>query len=335
MAKVVVTKPPGERKRKLTESVELEKVVITKRKNMRTDDDEAPEERRSIPSSQDDEGPGGRRGDEDSMLCTPSMPQDSRDGDKYDDEYSEQLCLGGMKSIHLSSQMLSDEGVKRIEEDILRCEDWVDKVTGRLVALRCIDDVLSMVSDVARVTQDDVPGVCGIQGEESNVVKDEADQGDDRVVPDVRSPVSDKLREVVAGVKTGTELVSDHQDTSNVRRAQSMFGGAVATKKVRQSNTPNKKCVRSKLNRCLVHRCPFVEEERSKRVLKKDENGKVGFCVVSETVWRCSSVKDDGCSLPRPIPSSGGHDGGRIDAQNTGKHMDRKLSSAQLPYSRT
>ena len=78
-----------------------------------------------------------------------------------------------------------------------------------------------------------------------------------------------------------------------------------------------------------------MEEENTRRVLKKDEKGKVGFSVVSEKVWRCTSVLEDGCSLPRPILSSGGHDGGRIDVQNTEKHMDRKLSSAQLPYSRT
>ena len=155
------------------------------------------------------------------------MPHFSRDTDEYE-ICSAQLYLSGIESTHLSSQTVSEGcvGERRIEEDILRCEEWVEKVTGRLVALRCIDDVLSMVSDVARVTQDDVPGVCGSQGEESNVVKDEADQGDDRMVPDVKSPVSDNLREVVVGMKTGTELVSDHQDTSNVKRAQNVFRGS-------------------------------------------------------------------------------------------------------------
>ena len=165
-------------------------------------------------------------------------------------------------------------------------------------------------------------------------MKNETARDDDCVLPGVRPSIPDKLKKV-KDEKTGTEQVSDHQDTSSVRRAQSMFGGAVTTKKVRLSNTPNKKCVRSKLNRCLTRRCPFVEEERSRRILKKDENGKVGFCVVSETVWRCSSTKEEGCSLPRPILNSGGLNGGRTKVLSTGEHMDRKLLPAQLPCRQT
>ena len=143
--------------------------------------------------------------------------------------------------------------------------------------------------------------------------------GEDRVLPDVSA-------EPVA--------VSDHQDTSTVKRAQNMFGGAVAIKQVRKSNTPTKKCVRSKLNRCLVHRCQFVEEERTKRILKKDEQGKVGFSMVTEKVWRCPSMIEEDCSLPRPIPGSGVLNGGRRDVLNDGKHMDRKWNAVQLPSSR-
>ena len=52
----------------------------------------------------------------------------------------------------------------------------------------------------------------------------------------------------------------ENTESGTMRRVQDMFGGAVKRKQVRSNTTPIKKCVRSKMNRCLVHRCPFLEE---------------------------------------------------------------------------
>ena len=150
--------------------------------------------------------------------------------------------------------------------------------------------------------------------------------GEDHTLPEIPAePVAGKLGGETAGVKTGTELV---------RQAQNMFGGAVSLKQVRKFNSPIKKCVRSKLNRCVVHRCQFLEEEKTKRILKRDEQGKVGFSMVTEKIWRCASVVNEDCSLPRPIPGSGVLNGGRKDVLNGGKLMDRKWNAVQLPSSR-
>ena len=92
-----------------------------------------------------------------------------------------------------------------------------------------------------------------------------------------------------------------------------MFGGAVKTKQVRTSSTPNKKCVRSKMNRCLVHRCQFLEEERTKRILCKGEDGKVTQKTVVERVWKCGAVSKDEGSVSGTSSDLGGGMGGRRD----------------------
>ena len=81
-----------------------------------------------------------------------------------------------------------------------------------------------------------------------------------------------------------------------------MFGGAVKTKQVRTSSTPNKKCVRSKMNRCLVHRCQFLEEERMKKILSKKEDGNIVQKTVVEKVWRCGADSRDVGSVSGPVP---------------------------------
>ena len=137
---------------------------------------------------------------------------------------------------------------------------------------------------------------------------------------------------VSVSTPTGPESMpstSESRDTGTVSRALSMFGGGTLKKQVRKQSTPNKKCVRSKLNRCLVHRCQFVEEERSRRVLGRDEGGKVAFKMIKEKVWRCQSQNNEECSLPSSNPNLGGKFGGRTDVQNEKKHMGRIWNSAQ------
>ena len=73
-----------------------------------------------------------------------------------------------------------------------------------------------------------------------------------------------------------------------------------------------------------------MEEEKTRRLLGKDENGKVGFKMITEKVWRCPSQMEDVSSLPRSFLSSGGNNRGRKVTQNGDRHVDRKLNSAQL-----
>ena len=121
-------------------------------------------------------------------------------------------------------------------------------------------------------------------------------------------------------------------DTGTVGRALNMFGGGTLRKQVRKLSTPNKKCVRSKLNRCLVHRCQFVEEEKSRRLLGRDEGGKVVFKMIQEKVWKCQSQKDDESSLPSSNPILGGKFGGRKEVQTKRVHMDSLVGPGSMGW---
>ena len=78
------------------------------------------------------------------------------------------------------------------------------------------------------------------------------------------------------------------------------------------------------MNRCLVHRCEFVEVERERRTLERGEDGKICYRTSKERIWKCGTQLERGDLKPVSDSDLGGNLGGRKDVQNDDEHVDRK-----------
>ena len=200
--------------------------------------------------------------------------------------------------------MLDDDNV---EADILRCEGWMKSLSVRLMMLRCVDDV---IDEVMTRTQ--------------RVLKEESSMGETASpgLPDTDHARVEPHVDKDPGVRT---VPGEESVINTVHKLQNLFGGAVSrSKQVRNNSTPNKKCVRSRMNRCLVHRCEFVEVERERRTLGRGEDGKICYKTSRERIWKCGTQLERGDLKPASDSGLGGNLGGRKDAQNDDEHVDRK-----------
>ena len=246
------------------------------------------------------------------------MTQPSEGPREYEDD--EKVCTGrDVLTIHSSVEgggegpcstqlsLLDDENV---EADIMRCEVWMKGLSVRLMMLRCLDDV---IDEVMTRTQ--------------RVLKKESSMGEAASpgLPDTDHARVEPHVDKDPGVRTVSGEKSVTKDASTVHKLQNLFGGAVSrSKQVRNNITPNKKCVRSRLNRCLVHRCQFVEVEQEKRILGRGEDGKICYKTSKERIWKCGTQLERGDLKPVSDSDLGGNLGGRKDAQNDDEHVDRK-----------
>ena len=125
------------------------------------------------------------------------------------------------------------------------------------------------------------------------------------------------------------ERSSLDKEKTDINRIQQLFGGgrksSLTTKQVRPNSPKIKPCVRSKLDRCLVHRCPFVKEEEMKRMMMKDDEGKVRCVDKKVEVWKCQKRNRDGSNVQLDSGLSLGGKGTRKDVQNERKHVDAQL----------
>ena len=109
-----------------------------------------------------------------------------------------------------------------------------------------------------------------------------------------------------------------------IRRIQNKFGEIVWRRKPtsQASNSPNKRCRRSKTGRCLVHRCPYVEVCQRERWLKRGDDGKIS--VETKEVYRevCEIfAREGGLNYDR----GGKSEGGRL---SDASHVNRKLTDS-------
>ena len=73
-----------------------------------------------------------------------------------------------------------------------------------------------------------------------------------------------------------------------VKKISELFGGARHTK-VRTPNSNIKTCTRSRADKCLLHKCMYVEIDRTERRLEKTADGKIGMVDKSCKVWVCNT----------------------------------------------
>ena len=302
------TTPPMRPKRKLLDSgVQSEEVVInTKRRQLLPEEERREESFAKEDDTHTEKVPGL------SHYSLGTRERRGTGGENVTDATCKSLQLSSpsMCSTQLSSHSDGDETLvdeSLVDDDIKRCGEWMTIVSDRLMILKCVEKVLDDVMCLVTMKQggggDDTVSVVSVSG---------------------RHPVS----------------AQPQSESGTMGRVQEMFGGAVMKKKqVRSNNTPNKKCVRSKMNRCLVHRCPFLEEEKSRRVLSRGEDGRIEFKMIVETVWRCSTQQKEEGSVSGNSSIRGGYRGGRIVGQNGsiphGQEVNLQPSSSSADAVRT
>ena len=100
--------------------------------------------------------------------------------------------------------------------------------------------------------------------------------------------VTGSPRSPMRSTKSSPAVKQPANNLSNIARMQSLFGGAVTTTiKVRSPSTKPKKCLRSKINRCVTHRCLFHSVKRKKRKFKTDQEGKTRLVDEWFDEWVC------------------------------------------------
>ena len=148
----------------------------------------------------------------------------------------------------------------------------------------------------------------------------------------ISSKVPAKVPDNVDGVASGGGLPTscperpggDGGEGGGIRRIQNKFGEIVWRRKPtsQASNSPNKRCRRSKTGRCLVHRCPYVEVCQRERWLKRGDDGKIS--VETKEVYRevCEIfAREGGLNYDR----GGKSEGGRL---SDASHVNRKLTDS-------
>ena len=99
--------------------------------------------------------------------------------------------------------------------------------------------------------------------------------------------------------------------------------------KVRPKYSSLKKCVRSKLNRCLTHRCQFEEVEQERRILVRGDDGRMCQKTEVERIWRCEVGSSSGKTL-----ASGGKFGGRTKVQSGSQPGRQEVCLSTAPKHR-
>ena len=109
-------------------------------------------------------------------------------------------------------------------------------------------------------------------------------------------------------------------------------GNTVPDKKlnqVRPKYSSIKKCVRSRLNRCLTHRCRFKEVEQERRILARGDDGKMRQKTEIDRVWRCEIGSSSGRNS-----ASGGKFGGRTDVLSGSQTCGQEVCHSTAPKHR-
>ena len=120
------------------------------------------------------------------------------------------------------------------------------EVSVRMMMMKLVDE---MINDVMRLTR--TRGIPLLSDDEGGDMSEISQMGDDDVFVKVSGTVS------VSGVSA--QPGDDDQGGKTVPDSKIL--------KVRPKYSSLKKCVRSKLNRCLTHRCQFEEVEQERRIL--------------------------------------------------------------------
>ena len=99
--------------------------------------------------------------------------------------------------------------------------------------------------------------------------------------------------------------------------------------KVRPKYSSTKKCVRSRLNRCLTHRCQFEEVEQERRILTRGDDGKMRQKTEIDRVWRCEVGSSSG-----KTSASGGKFGGRTKVLSGSQPCGQEVCHSTAPKHR-
>ena len=119
----------------------------------------------------------------------------------------------------------------------------------------------------------------------------------------------------------------EKEKRGHIGKLQQMFGGGTQPSKrqVRIGSPKIKNCVRSKLDRCLVHRCPYVKTQKKKRIMAKDEEGRVRCMDKLIDEWLCETRIRVGSSIDSSGFVLGGKGGASKDVRSADNHVGAPL----------
>ena len=130
--------------------------------------------------------------------------------------------------------------------------------------------------------------------------------------------------------------IKHQHPAEGVKAIQALFGGAVRTNnlnKVRSNSNNTKNCIRSKLGRCVIHRCNFLEVSKQVALFEKSSDGK--RVLVKREVKEWKSEKSEKTMRKRDSGSnsvSGGNlMGERLSEDCLQKNSETQQTAAAAP----